>query len=77
MDDSLTVNLVVNNELMIYAFRILVKRGVIPHNNIVFKFKEQVIRLDRNGRIECYPHGFSDTLDNILMELLPNESDLS
>lgn len=57
-------------ELMIEAFRVLVKRGVISHENICFLFKDKMILIDKNGRCDNCPVGFCDTRDKFTEELL-------
>jgi hypothetical protein len=64
------LELTFGNEMYLYAFRILVKRGIIPYNDIVFKFKDTIILIDENGRVDFWPKGFGDTLKEFLMELI-------
>lgn len=55
-----------STDSLIYAFRVLIKRGDISKNDIEFKYNgEKVIGEGRET-----PVGFADNLDNLLDELL-------
>jgi hypothetical protein len=70
-------------ELLILAFRVLIKEGVIPHDQIKFcyvpMFKgcnefnlNEVNHLspDKNGRLPCWPKGFCDVNETLLDRML-------
>jgi hypothetical protein len=63
-------NYTISNSIVLDAFRVLVKRGNINCNSIVFKQDGKVYSLDRDGRFtnggpDCY-----NILDLFLSELL-------
>lgn len=60
----------VSSEILVHAFRILVLRKIITVNEIMFKYKNTIILVDKDGRLNKWPKGFCDTVDNFLMELL-------
>lgn len=60
----------VGSEMLIYAYRILVKRKVIPHTSIQFMFKDIIIPVKENGNFHTYPNGFADESSKFLLELL-------
>ena len=73
--EELTINIA--NCLVIYAFRILVKEGMINPYNELFLYNKTTdpkliseIRVDKNGEQEDYPKGMMDTYSNLLMRLL-------
>ena len=73
--EELTINIA--NCLVIYAFRILVKEGMINPYNELFLYNKATdpkliseIRVDKNGEQEDYPKGMMDTYSNLLMRLL-------
>lgn len=59
-----------SSEILILAFRVLVKQGVIPHTEIRFKFGRQMIKIDKNGELDKYPPGFCETYTNLLSMLV-------
>jgi hypothetical protein len=63
-------HLLVANELIITAFRVKVLSGEIPHTQIVFKFEDQIIKINKDGRLAHWPKGFCDHNDNYLDQLL-------
>lgn len=66
----------VSQELVIMAYRLLVKRGTIPHTNICVLFKHlnsdtvEELRIDHAGNLNNYPLGFCTSHDAILGELI-------
>ena len=74
-EQELQVN--VANALVIYAFRVLVKEGVINPYSELFLYNKTTdselkhpIRVDKNGEQEDYPLGMMDEYSNILMKLI-------
>lgn len=61
------------NEIVIDAVRVLIKRGKISHQNVLFFYKtseSEPIRVDRNGTLSHYPDGFLDMRNKFLSELI-------
>jgi len=58
------------NFLMVTYLRVLVSRGDIKPDEIRFKFGDDIITCDKNGRLSHWPKGFCDMWDNYLDELL-------
>ena len=58
---------------VIDSIRLLVAKGKISNNNVIFKFNsanvEKSIKVDKNGRLEFCPEGFCDYSMNFLAEL--------
>jgi len=52
-----------------YAVRVLVGRGKIPANKVIFKYKDQEIHIDSNGRCTTWPRGFCE-YEEVKLELL-------
>lgn len=46
---------------LITAFRMLIAEGKIPHNDIVFKFRDNIIQVLKDGSLSDFPKGFADT----------------
>jgi len=64
-------NCYVSNECVILAFRILVKRGIIPHDQIEFSHEFETYTVDEKGKIkEKYVNNFLDTYVTLLSELI-------
>lgn len=65
-----------SNELVIMAYRLMVKRGTIPHTDICILFTHpdsntvEELRFDRLGNLNNYPRGFCAAHDAILHELI-------
>ena len=51
------------------AIRVLVKKGRIKPDAIQFKFKDQIITIDKDGRCPNWPEGFCDYSTHWLMQL--------
>ena len=52
-----------STENIFQAVRILVKRGLIKKEDIVFVFNDVEMRIDNDGRVENWQDGFCDTID--------------
>lgn len=68
--EDVQVNILVSQSDLVDAFRLMVLREKIPADLIQFKYKDQFIRCDRNGRLEEWPKGFCDIGTKILTEML-------
>jgi hypothetical protein len=53
-------NLIIGNESAIYLIRLLIKHGYINHTDIIFKYKDTLIKCFENGKLEYYPEGMCD-----------------
>lgn len=60
----------VSNAAMVDAIRLLIAKGVLDHEEVVFRYEGKDIRPNRYGMIVHWPKGFCDSRDNILEELL-------
>lgn len=58
-----------STENIFYALRVMVKRGDLAPAEIQFKFKDQFISIDGNGRCDPWPEGFCE-FDQKQMEQL-------
>lgn len=74
-DQELQIN--VANALVIYAFRALVKEGIIKPYTELFLYNKATdpelkypIKIDKNGEQSDYPLGMMDEYSNILMKLI-------
>jgi hypothetical protein len=67
---DLTIMHITSQELMVGYVRLMIRRGIIPHDQVVFWYKDYRLHPDKNARIREWPKGFCDHNDNILMELL-------
>lgn len=59
----------ISNEIIIFAFRLLVYNKTIPHKQLVFCFKGQIIEVDKDAKLINRPKGFCDTYINLLTKL--------
>ncbi len=50
--------------------RVLVKQGVISHEELVFIFEDQEILVNKNGTINHWPKGFLDWYMDVLTEII-------
>jgi hypothetical protein len=63
---------------IVTAFRMLVAEGLIPHNDIEFKYKDELLKLDKLGQfIGGYPIGFWDTERDFLKRMHEARKDKS
>lgn len=67
---NLSDHILVCQETMIQAYRVLVKRCKIDHNSIVFRFKGRDLSVNKDGWLEEFPKGFCDTMENLMLELI-------
>jgi hypothetical protein len=49
---------------------VLVLRGEISHEDMIFEFNGEAITIDADGKLSHYPKGFVDWYDNFFDELL-------
>ena len=59
-----------STSIVIDALRLAVKEKRINHDQIVFSFNNQTIRVDPFGNLEQWPEGFCDLWTKILIELI-------
>lgn len=60
----------VGTQCMIYAARVLIKQGLISHDQIEFRFGDIVIKHYPDGRFDHWPSGFCDVEETFLLELI-------
>lgn len=58
------------SENLILATRALIADGKLPHTEIQFLFKGQIIKPNKDGRCMEWPSGFCDCANDWLMRLL-------
>ena len=58
----------VSNSIIITGFRVHIKRMTLNYKNVVFKYKDNLMYPDKDGRFEWVP-GFCDVDENYLIEL--------
>lgn len=58
--------------LLLIAFRVLVKRGVIPpyRDGVIILFADHEIIMDKNGTFSSDPEGFCSVYGDLFMELI-------
>jgi len=59
-----------SNEFMVELTRLLVTREIIKPNEIIYKYKDEFIRISQDGGLEKWPEGFCDNTDLLLGELV-------
>lgn len=60
----------ISSEASLYALRVLVLEGVVPYETTVVRYKEETIKLDKNGNFSHRPDGFLDVIEGFLDTLL-------
>ncbi|GEM_PF-4281629 len=60
----------VGNEAVVQAMRLAVIEGLISSEDLQFKFKDRLLKINDLGEIENFPEGFCDISTNILFKLL-------
>lgn len=60
----------VSSQNVVDWVRVMVKDGVIDWKDIKVYFRDQELLIDKNGRMNHWPHGFCDTNLNALTRLL-------
>ena len=65
-------NIETSSMLLLIAFRVLVKRGVIPpyEAGVTILFADHKILLDKNGTFSSDPDGFCSVYGDLFMELI-------
>jgi len=62
--------------LGMHISRIAIIRGLVPCTDIEYHFQNYAIFPDKDARLDFWPTGFCDIMDDILEELLyPNKGD--
>lgn len=66
------VDVETSSMLLLVAFRVLVKRGVIPpySEGVTIKFADHTILMDVNGTWSSDPDGFCSVYGDLFMELI-------
>lgn len=59
-------HVLIANSLMISYLRVLVKKGKLDYNDVMFKYKDTLIAVDKDGRLSYWPEGFDDMWDKYL-----------
>jgi predicted ATPase len=68
--------LVIGSVILLNEFRIRVRRGEIPHNNLVLchtNYEGEVLNklyVNKYGHLDMWPNGFADIIEKQLMELI-------
>lgn len=73
--NKLSINIVIGTDLLIDLFRCEVMEGKIKHTEIEFLFKEEIIKINRDGTCNNWPKGFGDTSIETLERLLECNSE--
>ena len=60
---------IVSNFLVIMNLRLLVKRGIVSHTAIQFKYGDTIVTVDIHGQLSSWPKGFGDHEMVILADL--------
>lgn len=55
--------------MILDAVRVLMKRSIIDHTSVQFKFNDNLMYCDKNGTLSDWPSGFCDHTEDYLMEL--------
>lgn len=66
----------VSGALMVDALRLLIAKGTLDHERVVFKYEDKLIKPNRYGYLESWPKGFCDHSCDILEELLFKAAEL-
>jgi hypothetical protein len=56
--------------MILDAFRVLIKRGVVDHTLVTFKFQGKVFHSNADGQLSDWPRGFCDLTEDYLLEIL-------
>lgn len=59
-----------SSEVLINAFRVLVKRGHIPYEELIFKYKDQILLINKYGKLDHWPKCFCDYTEEMMSELI-------
>lgn len=63
-------HITVANELMVELTRLLVVRKIIEPHQIIYKYKDQYIKISKDGGLKRWPKGFCDNWNSLLDELI-------
>ena len=63
-----------SSELMVEMSILLVVRGILKHDEIIYRYKGEDLHINKYGRIDKWPKGFCDNMGNILEEILIESS---
>jgi hypothetical protein len=70
LTDPVRDHITVANELFITAARVLIAEGVIPHTEVQFQFRGQIMTVYPDGSLDHWPAGFCDTSELLLCRIL-------
>lgn len=64
----------IGNELIMTQFRVSIRQAIrenkMTSNDVEFRFDNEVLKLDKDGRIGVWPTGFCDYSERLYMQLL-------
>jgi ferredoxin-NADP reductase len=59
----------IGTEQIIDHIRLAIKDGKISHEQVIFEYKGEEIRSDKDGRLPYWPKGFCEITSQVLMNL--------
>jgi len=68
IESNFTGEIIVSNDLIITAFRVFVKRGLISIKDIEIIYNNKIVVLDKHGNLN-YPSDYPDIESDYLIEL--------
>jgi hypothetical protein len=60
----------VGNGELVNEFRVRVRRGELKHEEIVFEFKGETIKVDERANLDRWPKGMCDMVGKQLVEIM-------
>jgi hypothetical protein len=67
--ETLDRSIIIGNQLVIDAFRLAIKQDRIKNTDVVFKYNNELMYPDNDGKLPLWPEGFCDTHSIILAGL--------
>lgn len=61
---------IVSNECIVDAMKLMVLEGAVSHNDVQFKFNDEILKINELGEIEKYPKGFCDQNQEIMRKVV-------
>lgn len=69
-NDSMSHTILFSQAMILDAFRVLIKRGLVDPTRVVVRFENNAMYVGKEGNLSDWPRGFCDHTENYLMELL-------
>ena len=67
---GIILDIITSQELVVIYFRVAIKKGLLPYEDVEFQFKKWKLTPDKNGTLDNFPPGFCNYIERACLDLL-------